>query len=134
MFAQTEQRAWTLTAALLFSLSMLSGCGCSATVSTAAETAIPASSDNWGLSFPREGETPVGNVGAADLAKYDAYYVGDTSKKMIYLTFDCGYENGNTEKILDTLEKHHDGKHLILNGKKIRIYTEDDAGKIPWDD
>jgi len=28
----------------------------------------------------------------------------------------------------------HDGKHLILNGKKIRIYSEDDAGKIPWDD
>ena len=119
MLAQTGRRAGTLTAALLFSLSLLSGCGCSATVSTAAQTAIPASSENWGLSFPREGETPVGNVSAADLAKYDAYYVGDTSKKVIYLTFDCGYENGNTEKILDTLEKHHAPAAFFVVGHMI---------------
>lgn len=119
MLAQTGRRAGTLTAALLFSLSLLSGCGCSATVSTAAQTAIPASSENWGLSFPREGETPVGNVSASDLAKYDAYYVGDTSKKVIYLTFDCGYENGNTEKILDTLEKHHAPAAFFVVGHMI---------------
>lgn len=43
-----------------------------------------------------------------DLAKYDAYYV-DTArkdKKVMYITFDCGYENGYTEKILDILKKH----------------------------
>jgi len=119
LLAQTGRRAGTLTAALLFSLSLLSGCGCSATVSTAAQTAIPASSENWGLSFPREGETPAGNVSAADLAKYDAYYVGDTSKKVIYLTFDCGYENGNTEKILDTLEKHHAPAAFFVVGHMI---------------
>lgn len=28
-----------------------------------------------------------------------------TDKKRIYLTFDCGYENGNTEKILDVLHE-----------------------------
>ncbi len=28
-----------------------------------------------------------------------------SGKKVIYLTFDCGYENGNTEKILDTLKE-----------------------------
>ncbi len=32
--------------------------------------------------------------------------MGDASEKKIYLTFDCGYENGNTEKILDALNKH----------------------------
>ena len=26
---------------------------------------------------------------------------------MIYLTFDCGYENGNTGAILDALKKHN---------------------------
>ena len=30
----------------------------------------------------------------------------DTQEKKIYLTFDCGYENGNTETILDALKKH----------------------------
>ena len=68
-----------------------------------APAAIPASSGNWGLAFPNEGQSPVGNATAEDLAQYDAYYLGDTSKKVIYLTFDCGYENGYTESILDTM-------------------------------
>lgn len=37
------------------------------------------------------------------LAKYKGYGFGDTSKKIIYLTFDEGYENGYTSSILDTL-------------------------------
>ena len=28
----------------------------------------------------------------------------------------------------------HDERHLIINGKKIRVYSEDDASNIPWDD
>lgn len=36
--------------------------------------------------------------------RYDAYYLGDTSSKVIYLTFDEGYENGYTAKILDVLK------------------------------
>ncbi len=43
-----------------------------------------------------------------DLAKYDAFYV-DTKhkdKKVMYLTFDCGYDNGYTEPMLDILKKH----------------------------
>ena len=28
----------------------------------------------------------------------------------------------------------HDGRHLIINGKKIRVYNENDAAQIPWDD
>lgn len=36
--------------------------------------------------------------------KNSAYYLGDTSEKVIYLTFDEGYENGYTGKILDVLK------------------------------
>jgi peptidoglycan-N-acetylmuramic acid deacetylase len=39
--------------------------------------------------------------------KYSGYYLGDTSKKYIYLTFDEGYENGYTPKILDTLKNNN---------------------------
>ena len=46
-------------------------------------------------------------VTAEELKKYNAWYVGDKNKKTIYLTFDCGYENGNTEPILDALKKHN---------------------------
>ncbi len=40
------------------------------------------------------------------LAKYDAYFLGDTSGKNLYLTFDQGYEAGYTAKILDVLKEN----------------------------
>lgn len=63
-------------------------------------------SEDWGLSFGEPGTQPRGNALPEDLAWYDAYFVGKDSEKVIYLTFDCGYENGNTELILDALKKH----------------------------
>lgn len=41
-----------------------------------------------------------------DLNKYSGYFLGDTSKKHLYLTFDEGYENGYTGKILDVLKEN----------------------------
>ena len=63
--------------------------------------------EDWGLGFGAEGQKPTGNATAAELAGYDAYYCGQGDEKVIYLTFDCGYENGNTEPILDALKKHN---------------------------
>ena len=63
--------------------------------------------ENWGLGFGKEGTPPTGNVSVEELKKYNAYYLGDCSKKVIYLTFDCGYENGNTAPILAALKKHN---------------------------
>ena len=42
------------------------------------------------------------------LDTYDAYYFGDTENKIIYLTFDEGYENGYTVKILDILKEENE--------------------------
>ena len=78
-------------AALLLALTQLGG-----VVATA----------NWGLSFRQEGQPPVGQADAARLRRYDAAYLGDTTQKVLYLTFDAGYENGCTEKILDILKQH----------------------------
>ena len=68
-------------------------------------SALPTGS--WGLSFRQEGAPPIGNAGIDQLKRYDAAYIGNTSEKVLYLTFDAGYENGCTEKILDTLQKHN---------------------------
>lgn len=74
---------------------------------TAPEEAVTASADgNWGLSFQEEGKMPVGNATCEELAQYDAWYAQPTEEKKIYLTFDCGYENGNTPAILAALKKH----------------------------
>ena len=63
-------------------------------------------SENLGLGFGTEGKPPTGNASAEELKKYNAYFIGDTTQNTIYLTFDCGYENDNTEPILDALKKH----------------------------
>ncbi len=81
------------------------------------EEAIPTGS--WGLSFPNEGEPPTGNASVNQLAKYNAVYLGDTGEKVIYLTFDAGYENGCTELILDTLKKHGVPAAFFLVGNYI---------------
>lgn len=75
------------------------------------ERAIPASgnvsSENWGLGFGQEGSQPTGNASVDELKQYNAHFVGDNTEKVIYLTFDAGYENGNTQPILDALKKHN---------------------------
>lgn len=62
---------------------------------------------DWGLSYQNEGKTPVGNADKSFLKKYDSYFVGNENEKVIYLTFDCGYEAGYTNNILDVLKKHN---------------------------
>ena len=76
------------------------------TISCALPDLTLSSEGNWGLSFQEEGKTPVGNASIQELASMDAYYAQDTSEKVLYLTFDAGYENGNTSAILDALKKH----------------------------
>jgi len=55
---------------------------------------------------PRNDGTPSGPARDSGnlLTKYNCNYLGDTSKKILYLTFDEGYENGNTSEILDILK------------------------------
>lgn len=76
-----------------------------------AERFLPASahisySENWGLGGYGDETQPTGIASSEELKKYDAYYIGKPSSKVIYLTFDAGYENGNTGAILDALKKH----------------------------
>lgn len=70
-------------------------------------TDVFSESQDWGLGFGKEGEPPTGMAGVEELKEYDAYFLGDTSQKKLYLTFDAGFENGNTEPILDALKKHN---------------------------
>lgn len=81
-------------------------------LATVSESKVPtagvvAQTQNWGLGFGASGTQPTGNVSAEKLQEYDAYYVGGAEEMVIYLTFDAGFENGNTEAILDALKKHN---------------------------
>ena len=73
----------------------------------------------WGLSFRQEGAPPIGTAGRDQLKEYNAAYMGDPGQKVLYLTFDAGYENGCTEKILDTLKKQDVKAAFFLVGNYI---------------
>jgi peptidoglycan-N-acetylmuramic acid deacetylase len=63
----------------------------------------------WGLGQNTRHQKPAGSGPRGwKLKKYNAYYVGPHSKKdkVVYLSFDCGYEAGYTKRILNTLKKY----------------------------
>ena len=108
---QTGQHNWrkaVLTACFLCARFCLGGAAAEITqgMRQAAANAV-LESENWGLGFGREGQKPTGNATMEELKKYNTYFCGEGEEKVIYLTFDCGYENGNTEPILDALKKHN---------------------------
>ena len=70
----------------------------------------------WGLSFPAQGQTPSGPASIAQLQALDSVYVGNLEEKVLYLTFDAGYENGYTGDILDVLKKHNAPAAFFLVG------------------
>ena len=80
----------------------------------------------WGLSFRTEGSPPIGPAGSEELRQYSAAYLGDPTDKVIYLTFDAGYENGSTAKILDILKKHEVPAAFFLVGN----YMEKNADLV----
>lgn len=81
-------------------------CGCAEktkTVSGGGYYNIENKGIGWGFK-KEEGKAPEIPVNIESmLKKHNAYYMGDSNEKKIYITFDEGYENGYTAPILDTL-------------------------------
>lgn len=75
-------------------------------IATSASTLISDDGElNWYFVARGKGNLPEGaKESISFLNDYDAYFVAKTEKKVLYLTFDEGYENGNTPKILDILK------------------------------
>lgn len=79
---------------------------------------------NWGLSFPQEGDPPQGTASRQELDPLGAAYCLPETGKTLYLTFDAGYENGNTAQILDALAKHGAKATFFLVGDFIQAEPE----------
>ena len=90
--------------ALLFALAFSAGISAARWNNWKAWETAAASDGNWGLHFTKDGEAPTGNASNEELKTNQACFMDDTHEKIIYLTFDCGYENGNTKAILDALK------------------------------
>jgi len=80
---------------------------------------------HWGFKKARDEQQP--EAGAAYdqlLEKYGAIYKGDPNSKTLYLTFDAGYENGQTPKILDVLEKEKVPATFFVTGHFLESQPE----------
>ena len=108
-------------------ISILLAAVCAAVALTISQFTVPTiETGSWGLSFSDAGKMPSGPASVRQLEMYDAAFVGDTTQPVLYLTFDAGYENGCTEKILDTLKKHNVPAAFFLVGN----YMEKNADLV----
>ncbi len=77
---------------------------------------------------PESGEVTTVMERAADvleaLEKYDVVYRKNEDEKIIYITFDCGYETGYTDDILDILKEKEVKASFFLNGQYIKTSPE----------
>lgn len=80
---------------------------------------------SWGFKKSSNGQ-PVETGGELDnvVKKYDAIYKGKPDEKVIYLTFDNGFENGFTESILNTLQKENVPATFFLTGHYVKSATD----------
>lgn len=101
---------WLVIAAVAAALALAVGQFASEVITTS----------SWGLSFHHAGAAPSGPTSSEKLKEYDAVFVGSPDEPILYLTFDAGYENGYTEKILDTLKKHDVKAAFFLVGNYLQ--------------
>lgn len=116
-----------LSTALILVMAFLLGQGAARVKEHFSQETLPASAEgNWGLSFQEDGEPPAANATFEELAQYNAYYAENTDEKVLYLTFDAGYENGNTPPILKALKKHNVSATFFVVG----TYLDENADLI----
>ncbi len=81
--------------------------------------------NHWGVARNKNENPPdAGKKFTNLIEKYDGFYLGDIKKKDIYLTFDNGYENGYTEKILDVLKEKKVPATFFITGQYIKDQPE----------
>ncbi len=80
---------------------------------------------HWGFSKSKNHQpADAGQELNSLLQQYDAFYLGNTKEKTIYLTFDNGYENGYTPKVLDVLKKQNVKAAFFVTGHFVKDQPE----------
>ncbi len=82
---------------------------------------------NWYVMRTKDHSQPKLETSMSFISEHQGYYVdkkhtdAEVDDKVVYLTFDAGYENGNVERILNTLnEKNATGAFFILENLIVR--------------
>ncbi len=70
----------------------------------------------WGFSRNDQHLTPEIGFYKQEIEGTNSYFVGDTSQKEVYLTFDAGYDHGILSKILDILKDKNVKSTFFVTG------------------
>lgn len=73
----------------------------------------------FGVSKNSNNTQPDAGFYKAIIERNNGFYVGSKDSNAIYLTFDCGYENGYTASILDTLKEQNIKATFFITGHYI---------------
>jgi len=86
--------------------------------------ASAANSYGWYCVRKKDHARPVCEANMAFIEELGGHYLGDDpDEKVLYLTFDAGYENGNVAKILDALKAHNAPAAFFVLGHLIKNDT-----------
>ena len=92
-------------------------------------SAVPDKPMGWYCTRNKDHKQPLAAPELRFVEEYGGYYIDKThgdqnSEKVVYLTFDAGYENGNVEKILDVLKAENVKGAFFILGNLITKNTE----------
>ncbi|MCA0984118.1 delta-lactam-biosynthetic de-N-acetylase [Halobacillus yeomjeoni] len=80
--------------------------------------------EGWGFQKSRNGEIPdVGRYGPM-IEKHNGFFVDTSGDPVVYLTFDSGYEQGHTGKVLDVLKDKNVPATFFVTGHYIESAPE----------
>lgn len=87
------------------------------TVQTSSTGVVSSKKIEWGIKRADNHEQP--DLGAENkriIDEYNGICMGNSEKPYVYLTFDCGYEAGYTEKILEVLKQNDVKATFFITG------------------
>lgn len=95
------------------------------TVATSSGHILSEKKIEWGIKRGKEHKQPdLGSENKRIIDKYDGISMGNSEKPYIYLTFDCGYEAGYTEKILEVLKQNNVKATFFITGHYLNSATD----------
>lgn len=80
----------------------------------------------YGWGFTRNSDHSTPSIGSYEsiIEGTNSYFVGDTSKKVLYLTFDAGYDNGVLEEIIQVLDEKNIKASFFITGDFINRFSD----------
>ena len=94
-------------------------------IQTSSESIISNKKISWGIKRGDNHNQPdLGSENKSIIEKCNGICMGNSEKTYIYLTFDCGYEAGYTEKILEVLKQNDVKATFFITGHYLNSAPE----------